>query len=173
MVHGHCPRLWIRASRYLGPGNDLWSELSTWRHCHARVRSLLSKETQYLVWKAGLPTYRLNDTDGNTYVLQGYKVAEEDLPGPNFKNLPEGWVYYVENPAEDLIFNLTTANAIPATKDEFDQIYIRIPVSNDTTTDPGRPPTATPPPSTTSAAAHFVGAFAALILSVFAVGGLI
>jgi hypothetical protein len=86
-------------------------------------------KNQNLVWKAGRPTYRLTDPDGNVYVIQGYKVPEDQLAtlGDQMTQLPEGWTYTVVNPTEDLVFVLTTDEAIPSVKDEFDQIYIRVP----------------------------------------------
>ena len=84
---------------------------------------------QYLVWKAGEPTYQLVDPAGHVYVIQGYKVNKKDLASlsSKMKQLPEGWKYQVESPTEDLIMNLTPAKPIPSVQDEFNQIYIRIP----------------------------------------------
>ena len=86
-------------------------------------------KNQYLNWNAGKPTYRLTDADGYVYVMQGYKVDQEDLAtlGDSFQDLPEGWEYSVVTPDEDIIFDLTTDDSIPSVQDEFDQIYIRIP----------------------------------------------
>ena len=84
---------------------------------------------QDLVWKAGQPTYRLVDPEGNVYVLQGNKIPSDQLGalGERFKELPEGWEYRVESPTEDLVMNLAPDEPIPSVADEFDQIYIRIP----------------------------------------------
>lgn len=92
-------------------------------------------KTQYLVWKAGMPTYRLTDADGYQYVVQGYKVNEANLDtlGDQFQSLPEGWSYSVATADEDLVFDLTPDKPIPSVQDEFDQIYIRISSSDDTT----------------------------------------
>lgn len=95
-------------------------------------------KTQFLIWKAGLPTYRLNDADGYQYVVQGYKVDKSDLAtlGDQFQSLPEGWSYSVVMPDEDLVFDLTPDAPIPSVQDEFDQIYIRVPsddITDDTT----------------------------------------
>lgn len=86
-------------------------------------------KTQYIVWEAGKPTYRLIDADGHAYLLQGHKVPTHELDGlgGQFKNLPEGWSYNVVVPDEDLVFDLTPDEPIPSVQDEFDQIYIRIP----------------------------------------------
>lgn len=102
-------------------------------------------KTQYLIWKAGMPTYRLTDADGYQYVVQGYKVDEADLDtlGDQFKSLPEGWSYSVVTADEDLVFDLTPDKPIPSVQDEFDQIYIRIPSSDDTTSAAGPKGTST------------------------------
>ena len=95
-------------------------------------------KNQYLVWYAGLPTYRLTDADGYVYVMQGYKVPQDELAtlGDQFQDLPEGWKYTVVDITEDLIMDLTPDTPIPSVQDEFDQIYIRIP-SNGTDTSNG------------------------------------
>jgi hypothetical protein len=87
---------------------------------------------QYLVWDAGKPTYQIVDADGNAYVLQGYKVEQDQLAslGEQFEQLPEGWSYQVVTPDEDLVFDLTPAEPIPSIQDEFDQIYIRVPAAD-------------------------------------------
>ena len=87
---------------------------------------------QYLVWDSGKPTYQIVDADGNAYVLQGYKVAPDQLAslGDQFKKLPAGWAYQVVTLDEDLVFDLTPAEPIPSIQDEFDQIYIRVPVKD-------------------------------------------
>ena len=87
---------------------------------------------QYLVWEAGKPTYRIVDADGNAYVVQGYKVEPDQLAtlGDQFESLPEGWSYQVVTPDADLVFDLTPAEPIPSIQDEFDQIYIRVPVKD-------------------------------------------
>lgn len=84
---------------------------------------------QDLVYKAGKPVYQLIDPDGNVYVVQGYKVATDELAtlGDKFKQLPEGWTYVVEVLEKDLVMNLTPDKTIPSFQDEFDQIYILIP----------------------------------------------
>lgn len=94
-------------------------------------------KTQYLVWKAGLPTYQLTDADGYNYVVQGYKVDKADLAtlGDQFQELPEGWSYNVVTLDDDLIFDLTPNAPIPSIQDEFDQIYIRIPEDDDAPAD--------------------------------------
>uniref|UniRef100_A0A7R9WGT7 Uncharacterized protein n=1 Tax=Pseudictyota dubia TaxID=2749911 RepID=A0A7R9WGT7_9STRA len=86
-------------------------------------------KTQYLVWKAGFPTYQLTDADGYKYIVQGYKVetSELDTLGDQFQELPYGWSYNVVTPDEDIVFDLTPDVPIPSVPDEFDQIYIRIP----------------------------------------------
>ena len=91
---------------------------------------------QYLVYEAGKPTYQLVDADGNVYVLQGYKVDQDQLAtlGDQFQNLPEGWQYIVVTPSSDLVLNLTPAAPIPSVQDEFDQIYIQIPAPTETMT---------------------------------------
>lgn len=88
-------------------------------------------KTQNLVWKAGKPVYELVDPDGNIYVLQGHKIPADELAslGQRFKQLPEGWVYRVQKPTEDLVMKLTPNKPIPSVQDEFNQIYIRIPPS--------------------------------------------
>jgi hypothetical protein len=88
-------------------------------------------KTQNLTWKAGQPTYQLVDPSGNVYVLQGYKVRETALGqlAGEFQELPDGWEYRVQVLTEDLVMNLTPAAPIPSVKDEFDQIYIRMPRS--------------------------------------------
>lgn len=95
-------------------------------------------KNQYLVWDADKPTYQLTDADGYNYVLQGYKVPKEDLDtlGDQFQDLPEGWSYNVVTVAEDLVFDLTPDAPIPSVQDEFDQIYIRIPAGDNSTTTP-------------------------------------
>ena len=87
------------------------------------------KKTQNLLWKAGEPTYQLVDPEGHVYVIQGDKVAKDDLAtlGDKFKELPEGWEYRVKVLEEDLVMKLTPKKPIPSVQDEFDQIYIRIP----------------------------------------------
>lgn len=87
------------------------------------------KKTQNLQWQAGKPVYQLVDPDGHVYVLQGYKVATEDLAtlADKFEKLPEGWKYRVQVLDEDLVMNLSPQKAIPSVQDEFNQIYIRIP----------------------------------------------
>jgi hypothetical protein len=89
-------------------------------------------KTQNLTWTTGKPTYQLVDTDGNVYVMQGYKVPEDSLStlGDDFRKLPDGWKYEVVDPKEDLVMNLTPDEPIPSVQDEFDQIYIRIPASS-------------------------------------------
>ena len=86
---------------------------------------------QDLVWKAGEPTYRLVDSDGYVYVLQGHKIPADELAalGERFQQLPDGWEYVIDAPGEDLVMNLTPAEPIPSVKDEFDQYWIRIPSS--------------------------------------------
>ena len=87
---------------------------------------------QYLVWDAGKPTYQIVDADGYAYVLQGYKVAPDQLAslGEQFQHLPAGWSYHVVTPDKDLVFDLTPAAPIPSIQDEFDQVYIRVPAAD-------------------------------------------
>lgn len=86
-------------------------------------------KTQNLVWDAGKPVYELVDPNGTVYVMQGYKVPQDELAtlADNMTELPDGWEYRVENLTDDLVMNLTPDEPIPSTTDEFDQIYIRIP----------------------------------------------
>lgn len=88
-------------------------------------------KTQNLVWNAGKPVYQLVDPDRHVYVLQGHKVPEDQLAtlGERFKELPDGWVYRVIKPTEDLVMKLTPNEPIPSVQDEFNQVYIRIPTS--------------------------------------------
>ena len=84
---------------------------------------------QNLTWVAGMPVYQLVDAEGHVYVIQGHKIPVDELPtlGERMQGLPEGWEYRVVTLEEDLVMNLTPAEAIPSVQDEFDQIYIRIP----------------------------------------------
>ncbi len=89
----------------------------------------LPAKTQNLTWVAGKPVYQLVDPDGYVYVLQGHKIPADQLDtlGDRFMKLPDAWEYRVKVPDEDLVMNLTPNEPIPSVKDEFDQIYIRIP----------------------------------------------
>ena len=84
---------------------------------------------QNLTWKAGTKSYQLVDPDGHVYVVQGHKIPTDQLDTlrDRMEKLPEGWEYRVVTLEEDLVMNLTPAQAIPSVQDEFDQIYIRIP----------------------------------------------
>jgi len=84
---------------------------------------------QNLTWKAGTKTYQLIDPDGHAYVVQGHKIPTDELDtlGDRMEKLPDGWEYRVVVLEEDLVMNLTPAQAIPSVQDEFDQIYIRVP----------------------------------------------
>lgn len=95
-------------------------------------------KNQYLVWDAGKPTYQLTDTDDYHYVLQGYKVPKDSLDtlGEQMQDLPDGWSYDVVTITDDLVFDLTPDAPIPSVQDEFDQIYIRIPAGDNSTTTP-------------------------------------
>jgi hypothetical protein len=99
-------------------------------------------KTQNLTWNAGQPTYRLVDTDNNVYILQGYKVATDQLAtlGSQFKELPEGWKYQVVNPPGTMQMNVTPSEPIPSVKDEFDQIYMMIQASTTTVSGATTPP---------------------------------
>ena len=83
---------------------------------------------QNLTWKAGKPVYELVDADGHVYVLQGHKIATDELVslGEKFQHLPQGLKYRVRVPDKDLVMNLTPKAPIPSVQDEFDQIFIRI-----------------------------------------------
>lgn len=84
---------------------------------------------QNLTWEAGKPSYQLVDPEGHVYVIQGHKIPVDELATlrDRMEGLPEGWEYRVVELEEDLVMNLTPAEAIPSVQDEFDQIYIRIP----------------------------------------------
>ena len=89
-------------------------------------------KTQNLTWNAGLPTYQLVDGNSYHYILQGYKVASDQLDtlADQFQELPEGWSYQVVTPLVDLVVELSPRGFIPSVKDEFDQIYILIPTED-------------------------------------------
>ena len=132
-------------------------------------------KNQYLVWYAGLPTYQLTDADGFVYVLQGYKVAKDDLDtlGDQFQDLPEGWSYNVVTITEDLVFDLTPDAPIPSVQDEFDQIYIRIP--SNTTASPAPTPsdgTSTDAPTSALPSGGMKASASGLLFSAVALGAL-
>lgn len=63
-------------------------------------------------YKAGKPIYELVDPSGNVYVMQSYaQIADKTLTIKQLSklasklNLPQGWSYKTETPAQDLVLN--------------------------------------------------------------------